>query len=99
MIDPDRPIESPSQFHGRRGVVRRISSRVGAERPQSVAVIGGRRSGKTSLLNYLAAADTVRELLPDPAFAMLRIDAADPRIAGAEGFLATLSASDRKSVV
>ena len=93
MIDPEKPTELPAEFHGRRGVVRRVTSRVGAERPQSVAVIGGRRSGKTSLLNYPAHPDTARELLADPAFALLRIDARSPGVADSRGFLAALSAA------
>ncbi len=53
MIDPEAPVRDPAQFVGQAGLVRRIFSRIGAERPQSVAVIGGRRSGKTSLLAHL----------------------------------------------
>jgi hypothetical protein len=54
MIDPEVPVRTPDDFVGQAGLVRRIFSRIGAERPQSVAVIGGRRSGKTSLLAYLS---------------------------------------------
>jgi hypothetical protein len=56
MIDPEAPVRDPADFVGQSGLVRRIFSRIGAERPQSVAVIGGRRSGKTSLLAYVADA-------------------------------------------
>jgi hypothetical protein len=45
---------SPPAFVGQAGLVRRVFSRIGAERPQSVAVIGGRRSGKTALLAHIA---------------------------------------------
>jgi hypothetical protein len=44
-------------------VVRRIFSRIGAERPQSVAVIGGIKTGKTSLLNYIAHEQTRKQHL------------------------------------
>ena len=54
MIDPEKPVEDPQEFYGQQAVVRRIFSRIGAERPQSVAVIGGIKTGKTSLLNYIA---------------------------------------------
>jgi hypothetical protein len=54
MIDPEAPVRDPEDFVGQAGLVRRIFSRIGAERPQSVAVIGGRRSGKTSLLAYVS---------------------------------------------
>lgn len=53
-------IRDPAQFYGRRREVARIFSRLGAERPQSIAVVGDRRIGKSSLLNYLCA-PSVRE--------------------------------------
>lgn len=91
MVDPERPVEDPADFYGRRGVVRRIFSRVGAERPQSVAVIGGVRSGKTSLLNYLAHA-TVRAERLDPersyVFCSIASDADGP-----EGFFTAIRRS------
>ncbi len=62
MIDAESPISTPEQFIGQAGIVRRIFSRIGAERPQSVAVIGGKKSGKTSLLAYLGH-PSVREKL------------------------------------
>jgi hypothetical protein len=62
MIDAESPISAPEEFIGQAGLVRRIFSRIGAERPQSVAVIGGKKSGKTSLLAYLAH-QSVREKL------------------------------------
>jgi hypothetical protein len=36
MIDPEKPVEDPEDFYGQKSVVRRIFSRIGAERPQSV---------------------------------------------------------------
>jgi hypothetical protein len=66
MIDAESPITSPEEFIGQAGLVRRIFSRMGAERPQSVAVIGGKKSGKTSLLAYLAH-QSVREKLLEGA--------------------------------
>ncbi|MCS7079473.1 MAG: protein kinase [Chloracidobacterium sp.] len=53
-------IRDPAQFYGRRREVARIFSRLGAGRPQSIAVVGDRRIGKSSLLNYLCA-PSVRE--------------------------------------
>ncbi len=50
-------IQDPKQFHGRRSEVRRILSRIGAERPQSVSLVGDRRIGKSSLLFYLTFPD------------------------------------------
>jgi len=54
MIDPEAPVNDPAEFVGQAGLTRRVLSRVGAERPQSVAVIGGLKSGKTSLISYLS---------------------------------------------
>ena len=54
MIDPEAPVENPADFVGQMNLARRVFSRIGAERPQSVAVIGGMKSGKTSLLGYLS---------------------------------------------
>ena len=65
MMDPGSPVRDPSEFVGRSGVVRRICSRIGADRPQSVAVIGGAKSGKTSLLAYLSHESMKRRLLQD----------------------------------
>jgi hypothetical protein len=67
MIDPEAPVRDPADFVGQAGLVRRVFSRIGAERPQSVAVIGGRRSGKTSLLAYLS----------DPGVRRRSLEAAD----------------------
>lgn len=46
-------IPHPSMFFGRRAVVKRIANRICAQRPQSVSIVGERRIGKSSLLNYL----------------------------------------------
>ena len=40
-------------FYGRRKEVATIYSRIGAARPQSVSVVGERRIGKSSLLNFI----------------------------------------------
>jgi len=65
MIDPGAPVTAAAEFIGQGSLVRRVFSRVGAERPQSVAVIGGSRSGKTSLLNHLADSSVARSHLRD----------------------------------
>lgn len=49
------PVREPAQFFGRRGEVRKLVQVLGARVPQSVSVIGERRIGKTSLLNFLSA--------------------------------------------
>jgi Cdc6-like AAA superfamily ATPase len=53
MIDPQAPVTHPKDFYGRTSIIRRIFSRIGAGRPQSIAIIGGRKSGKTSLINFI----------------------------------------------
>jgi len=46
-------IKSPEDFFGRKKEVTRIYSRLDAPHPQSIAVVGERRMGKSSLLNYI----------------------------------------------
>src|SRR3974390_1975568 len=46
-------IQDPKQFFGRRSEVRRILARLGADRPQSISLVGERRIGKSSLLYHL----------------------------------------------
>jgi hypothetical protein len=59
-------IRDPAQFYGRRREVARIFSRLGADRPQSIAVVGDRRIGKSSLLNYLCVPEVRRQHLARP---------------------------------
>ncbi|HUK91630.1 MAG TPA: TniB family NTP-binding protein, partial [Blastocatellia bacterium] len=46
-------IKDPAQFFGRNREVARIFSRIGASRPQSIALVGERRIGKSSLLHFI----------------------------------------------
>jgi serine/threonine-protein kinase len=46
-------IRHPSDFFGRSREIRRIYSRLDAPHPQSISVVGERRIGKSSLLNYV----------------------------------------------
>ncbi len=71
MIDVESPV-SPTDFIGHAGLVRRLFSRIGADRPQSVAVIGGPKSGKTSLLSYISDKDVRRGFL-DERFVFARV--------------------------
>ncbi len=52
---------APDQFLDRRGELRRLVNRI-VNRGQSSAVVGEPRTGKTSLLEYLAAQDTRMQL-------------------------------------
>src|SRR5918911_4252312 len=46
-------IKDPAQFFGRAREVSKIFSRLTASRPQSISIVGERRIGKSSLLNYV----------------------------------------------
>lgn len=46
-------IKDPAQFFGRSREVSKIFSRIGASRPQSISVVGERRIGKSSLLQFI----------------------------------------------
>jgi hypothetical protein len=46
-------IKDPAQFYGRAREVSKIFSRIGASRPQSISIVGERRIGKSSLLQYI----------------------------------------------
>ncbi len=63
MIDPEAPVNDPAEFVGQHRLIRRVLSRIGAERPQSVAVIGGLKSGKSLLISYLSAPEVAYQHL------------------------------------
>ncbi len=46
-------IQHPIDFYGRKREIRRIYSRLDAPHPQSISIVGERRIGKSSLLNYI----------------------------------------------
>ena len=46
-------IKNINEFYGRKSEVLKIYSRIGSSRPQSVSIVGERRIGKSSLLNYI----------------------------------------------
>lgn len=50
-------IKDPAQFFGRTREVSKIFSRIGASRPQSISVVGERRIGKSSLLQFINHAE------------------------------------------
>lgn len=54
------------RFYGRRLEVSRIYSRIGAPNPQSVSIVGDRRIGKSSLLNFIYHEDNRNKHLGDP---------------------------------
>ena len=46
-------IQDIEEFYGRKNEVEKIYSRIGSSRPQSISIVGERRIGKSSLLNYI----------------------------------------------
>jgi len=60
------PVADHALFFGRANLISRIYSRIGADRPQSVSLVGDPQIGKSSLLRYLAHPKTKEQNLPDP---------------------------------
>lgn len=60
------PVYDVSEFFGRKALVSKIYSRIGAMRPQSVSVVGDYKIGKTSLLHYLIQPEIQIKFLDDP---------------------------------
>jgi len=90
------PITEPRQFFGREYLLKRIFDLWKCMPLQHVAIVGAKRSGKTSLLHYLRRIiDTPRDQLrPDqrnnwliPGYQWVFIDFQDPRMCYQESFL------------
>ncbi len=92
------PIMRPRGFFGREGEIRRIFGLLRQPPLQNAAIIGPRRSGKTSLLQYLknitATATTQlrsgqrSDWLPQPErYRWVFVDFQDPRVGTQEGLL------------
>jgi hypothetical protein len=92
------PIEHPRQFFGREKELKRLFNLLKTHPLQNAAIIGKRRSGKTSLLNYLRRITTtpVEQLrpgqkcdwLPNPeAYRWIFVDFQDVRMAQRERLL------------
>lgn len=59
-------IKDPVQFFGRSREVSKIFSRLAASRPQSLSIVGERRIGKSSLLNYVNHPQVRGRFLDEP---------------------------------
>ncbi len=69
------PIKRPEDFYGRSQQVARFFEIVGGAQAQSVSVLGVRRAGKTSFLQYVAHRDVMARYLPNPRdYVMVYID-------------------------
>jgi hypothetical protein len=69
------PIRDPSRFYGRKWEVQQIVGRLLSSAFESTSVVGERRIGKTSLLNYISHPEVAAKLGLDPdKYVMLYID-------------------------
>jgi hypothetical protein len=95
------PITEPHRFFGRGRDLRRLFALWQRPPLQNAAIIGARRSGKTSLLHYLMQIPTAppealrsgqrHDWLPDPArYRWVYVDFQDPRLNSREGLLCYL---------
>jgi len=64
---------APDLFYGRADVLKTIANRVGGRTAQSISIVGERRIGKSSLLNYLK--NNAEQVLPsDISFIIIYLD-------------------------
>ena len=69
------PIKNPADFYGRYNQVMRFYEIIGGSQGQSLSILGVRRAGKTSFLQYVAHKDVMSRYLTDPAqYTMIYID-------------------------
>ncbi len=59
------PIKHPADFYGRHEQITRFFEIIGGRQAQSVSVLGVRRAGKTSFLQYVAHPATMAHYLPN----------------------------------
>ena len=59
-------IRTPAAFFGRQRETARLAARIASDPPQSVAIVGDRRVGKSSLLNYISHPEVVGDYLEEP---------------------------------
>ena len=92
-------IPRPEMFFGREALVRRIMGRLSGESTQSISLVGERRIGKSSLLNYLRAARTrVSHLAQPDSCLFLLIDFQQARSLDQEQFFAVVFAEARRQL-
>ena len=92
------PITQPALFFGRERIVRRVFNLLKQRPLQNAAIIGPRRSGKTSLLHYLKTITTAlpgelragqaQDWLPQPQiYRWIFVDFQDPRMGSRENLM------------
>lgn len=68
-------IADPADFYGRRATVRKLFAKIDNPCPQSVSIVGDRKIGKSSLLNYMIEPETRKNHLSSPdKFVFVYID-------------------------
>jgi len=68
-------IRNIAHFFGRKGEINNIYTRLGAAQPQSIAIVGDRRVGKSSLLYFISHPSNRARYLPNPErFAFVFLD-------------------------
>lgn len=81
----------PEMFYGRKGLVKRVLTRLTGQRPQSISLVGERRIGKSSLLNFLNFPTTRINLIEDPEqYIQLFIDFQQLRTIDESEFIAVI---------
>lgn len=96
MSEPENPftfgamLRDPQQFVGRQAERQYILARLNAPQPQGSAVIGARRSGKSSLLYYLCHPRPDDDLRPVANLRLVYVDAQDSSCSTPDGLRAAL---------
>src|SRR5215469_9119617 len=81
-------IKDPAHFFGRSREVAKIFSRLAASRPQSISIVGDRRIGKSSLLNYICNKTIRARFIDAPSvYAFVFIDLQQKRRLSLKDFL------------
>ncbi|MCB0282286.1 MAG: protein kinase [Calditrichaeota bacterium] len=84
-------IKDSDDFFGRKNEISKIYARIGASRPQSVSIVGERRIGKSSLLNFIYNPANRRRYLSDPdQFVFVFVDFQEKRGIDVPEFFATI---------
>ena len=90
----EKPLKGQEGFYNRASEITRISSRIAAERPQSVSIVGGPRMGKTSLLNLLGDPTVQSGYLDDPSqYVCPHLFLKEQPVSNPEAFFAQLGAA------
>lgn len=84
-------IKDSEDFFGRKNEISKIYARIGAGRPQSVSIVGERRIGKSSLLNFIYNPVNRRQYLAEPdQFVFVFVDFQEKRGIDVPEFFATI---------